>query len=64
MSINLENPKTLIEKIDAARNFIEQMYLAHSIHDEATFIYAHKRAGDLLFEAQLEAEGLPNDEEQ
>lgn len=64
MSINLENPKTLIEKIDAARNFIEQMGLAHAIDDEAQFTYAHKRAADLLFEAQLEAEGLPNDEEQ
>lgn len=61
MSINLENPKTLIEKIDAARNFIEQMGLAHAIDERGT---AHKRAGDLLFEAQLEAEGLPNDEEQ
>jgi len=64
MSINLDNPESLIEKIDAARNFVEQMYLAHKVGDETTFTNAHKRAGDLLFEAQLQAEGLPNDEEQ
>lgn len=30
----MNNPKTVAEKIDAAANLVEQMYLAHMIKDE------------------------------
>lgn len=56
MSIEMKNPKTAEEKIDAAANLVEQMYLAHMIKDEAKFQEAHKRAGGLLFDALRELE--------
>lgn len=56
MSINLENPQTAFEKIDAAANFVEQMQLAHAIRDEERFKLAHKRAGELLFDAMRQME--------
>lgn len=52
MSIEMKNPKTVAEKIDAAANLVEQMMLSHNIRDEAHFKDSHKRAGDLLFKAQ------------
>lgn len=51
MSIEMENPKTLMEKIDAAANLVEQMSLAHTIKDESHFKKCHKEAGELLFDA-------------
>jgi hypothetical protein len=51
MSIEMNNPKTLLEKVDAAANLVEQMYLAHMMKDDKTFDKAHKKAGTLLFEA-------------
>lgn len=51
MSTEMENPKTLLEKVDAASNLVGQMYLAHKIKDEKTFEEAHKKAGELLAEA-------------
>ena len=51
MSIKMENPKTLLEKIDAASNLVEQMHIAYMMKDEKTFTDAHRRAGDLLLEA-------------
>lgn len=51
MSIEMDNPKTLLEKVDAAANLVEQMYLAHTMKDDKTFSEAHKKAGALLFEA-------------
>lgn len=66
MSIEIENPKTAFEKIDAAANLVEQMYLAHMIKDEKHFKEVHKKAGDLLFKAkrQLEDDGEGNVEQQ
>lgn len=52
----MENPKTAEEKIDAASNLVEQMYLAHMIRDEVKFKEAHQRAGQLLFDALRELE--------
>lgn len=51
MSIEMENPKTLLEKVDAASNYVEQMMLAHMIKDEERFKQAHKEASGLLFDA-------------
>lgn len=56
MSIEMNNPKTVYEKIDAAANLVEQMMLAHTIHDQERFKYAHKKAGDLLFDAMRQIE--------
>jgi hypothetical protein len=50
MSIELQNPKTTLEKADAAANYVEQMMLAHLIKDEAKFKEAHKKASSLLFD--------------
>lgn len=56
MSVEINNPKTVYEKIDAAANLVEQMMLAHTIKDEAHFKKVHKQAGDLLFEAMRQIE--------
>jgi len=63
MSIEMENPETVYEKIDAAANLLEQMFMAHRIKDEAHFTKVHKKAGDLLFKAmrQLEDVGDPTE---
>ena len=66
MSIEMENPKTALEKIDAAANLVEQMFLSHQIRDENRFMYAHARAGKLLFDAirQLEDSNEGSEEEE
>lgn len=46
----MDNPVTILEKVDAAANLVEQMNLAHMIKDEAQFKKAHARASHLLFE--------------
>jgi hypothetical protein len=63
MSIEMDNPKTVAEKIDAAANLVEQMYLSHNIGDNEHFKKVHKKAGDLLFAAmrQIEDEEDIND---
>lgn len=62
MSIEMNNPKTVAEKIDAAANLVEQMNLAHMIKDESRFKQAHQKAGQLLFDAlrQIEDEENPS----
>lgn len=52
MSINMDNPQSLSEKLDALTNLIEQMYLAHRVHDELHFLMAHKQAAKLGFDLQ------------
>lgn len=56
MSIEMKNPKTVYEKIDAAANLVEQMNMAHMIKDEEYFAKVHKEAGDLLFKAMRQLE--------
>jgi hypothetical protein len=56
MSIEMDNPATALEKIDAAANLVEQMFLAHTIKDESRFKYAHQKAGQLLFDAMRQIE--------
>ncbi len=58
MSIEMENPVTLMEKLDAASNLVEQMNLAHMIKDEETFKKAHKKASGLLFDSMRRLEEL------
>lgn len=50
MSIEMENPQTLIEKADALSNFVEQMFLAHQVRDDAQFKRAHTQASRLGFQ--------------
>lgn len=52
----MENPKTLLEKVDAAANLVEQMMLAKTINDDNRFKKAHQEAGKLLFDVMREME--------
>ncbi len=51
MSIEMNNPKTLLEKVDAAANLVQQMHLAHIMKDEDKFKEAHNQATTLLADA-------------
>lgn len=62
MSIEIENPKTLTEKIDAAANLVEQMNMAHMMKDEAHFKKCHQKAGKFLFDAMRKLEELNIDD--
>lgn len=48
MSIEMDNPQTPLEKVDAAANYVEQMYLSSKIGDIKTFEVAHTKAASLL----------------
>jgi hypothetical protein len=50
MSIEMDNPKTALEKADALTNLIEQMSLAHRTHNEAMFKKAYNKAGEIGFD--------------
>lgn len=44
------NTETALEKADALTNLVEQMFLAHQIHDETMFRQAHDKAGEIGFD--------------
>ncbi len=48
MSIEMDNPQTPLEKVDAAANWVQQMFLSHMIKDESKFKEAHQKATSLL----------------
>lgn len=50
MSIEMDNPETLLEKVDALTNLVEQMLLAHRMRDEQRFNEAHDKAAQIGFE--------------
>lgn len=52
MSIEMENPETVLELVDAASNLVEQMSLAHMMSDENHFEKVHAQAAAFLFEAR------------
>jgi hypothetical protein len=54
MSTEIDNPETLLEKVDALTNLVEQMLLAHKMRDEKKFNEAHDKAAQIGFEV-LEA---------
>ncbi len=56
MSIEMENPESVLEKADAASNWVAQMLLAHQVGDEDRFIKAHAEASCLLFDVTVELE--------
>ena len=51
MSIEMENPKTALELVDAASNLVAQMMLAHRMRDESRFNEVHEKAADFLHRA-------------
>lgn len=51
MSIEMENPKTVLELVDAAANNVAQVRLALSIYDYGYASTATERAADLLAKA-------------
>lgn len=53
----MNNPKTAIEKIDAAANLVEQMNMAHMIKDDKHFAKCHTKASKLLFDALRQMDG-------
>lgn len=48
MSIEMENPKTAKELVDAAWNYVEQIRLAFSINDRVRVEHAVNEASRLL----------------
>jgi hypothetical protein len=50
MSIKMEDTETLMEKMDALTNLIEQMNLSYEIGDRGHFKASYKKAGDLGFD--------------
>jgi len=56
MSIEMEKPVTLVEKLDTLTNLIEQMFIAHQVGNEALFRESHAKAARLSFEAMQLAE--------
>ena len=50
-SVEMENPKTVMEKIDAAHNLVEQIRIANIIRDFSHVEECVERASNLLFEA-------------
>lgn len=51
MSIEMENPKTIVELIDAAANLVEQMNMAKTIGDDKHFAKCHQKTGEFLHQA-------------
>lgn len=58
MSIEMENPKTLVELIDAASNYVAQIRLAYMTGDGAHLIKCLDKANALLFEAVQKAQEI------
>lgn len=60
MSIELDNPKTVYEKVDAAANYVEQIRIAIAVGDIKRANSTIDTVGQLLFDAkrQLEKEGM------
>lgn len=50
MSIEMKNPKTPLEKADAAANLVGQMMMFEKIGDHVQFRRVHERAAEILYE--------------
>lgn len=48
MSIEIDHPQTLLEKVDAAANLVEQMYLAAMIGDKPHLQKTHSQVAKIL----------------
>lgn len=51
MSINIDNPKTTLEKMDAASNYVAQIQIALVAGDISHAKLAAEKASRLLFDA-------------
>lgn len=60
MSIEMENPQTLVELIDASANWVAQIHLAYAIGDKNHISKAINEAERLLSIALEKAEELEN----
>lgn len=56
MSIEMENPKTLLELVDAAANHVAQIRIALMIGDNQKASASVESAADLLHRAVLKAD--------
>lgn len=61
MSIELDNPKTVYDKVDAAANYVEQIRIAIAVGDIKRANQSIDTIGQLLFDTmrQIEKEGTP-----
>jgi hypothetical protein len=50
MSIEMKNPKSVLEKVEAAANLVAQIQLANMTGDTAHIKCSAEAAGELLFE--------------
>lgn len=62
MSIEMENPETLLEKSEAAGNLVQQMFLAHETKNTSHFKETHKKATALLFDLCSKLEEIEDTE--
>lgn len=58
MSIEMDNPQTLLEKADAAANLVEQMSLAFMMKDTNQFQECYSKASNLLFDLVTELDEI------
>ena len=56
MSIDLENPESVLGKVDAARNYVAQIRLATTMGDTKRVMEAIEKADALLFAAHIQIE--------
>ena len=54
MSIEIDNPKTLLGKVDAAHNLVAQIRIALAVGDISHAKVSQEKADKLLFEALQE----------
>ena len=51
MSIEMKNPQTLVEKLDAASNLVAQLKLSHDVGDKPHFARTYEKAIKLVMDA-------------
>ncbi len=56
MTIEMENPETALELVDAAANLVGQMYLAHRMSDSDRFDEVYEKAASFLYRATRQLE--------
>lgn len=59
----IEKAEELLGSVDSLINFIEQMFLAHQMHDEQMFKFAHDSAAKTGFEITQKIQEIELDRE-
>ena len=57
----IEKAEELLGSVDSLANFVEQMFLAHQMHDEQMFKFAHDSAAKIGFEITQKIQELELD---